>query len=83
MLSALRSVSCTVSGPSARPRSRRRSELLVDLQRRFDGVAVEVAMSNLSPVSSTRRRTAAILKRDSESGTRLMQTAIFTVEPRL
>src|SRR5437016_6288876 len=39
-------------------------------------------MSNLSPVSSIDVEDAATLKRDSESGVRLMQTAIFTVEPR-
>src|SRR6476646_1084012 len=35
-------------------------------------------MSNLRPVSSIAAPEAAILKRDSESGVRLMQTAIFT-----
>src|SRR4051812_46023987 len=35
-------------------------------------------MSNLSPVSSIAAPDAAILKRDSESGVRLMHTAIFT-----
>src|SRR6266496_5267489 len=39
-------------------------------------------MSNLRPVSSMEVEDAAILKRDSESGVRLMQTAIFTVVPR-
>src|SRR6476469_10390524 len=35
-------------------------------------------MSNFRPVSSIAAPEAAILKRDSESGVRLMQTAIFT-----
>jgi hypothetical protein len=35
-------------------------------------------MSNFSPVSSIAAPEAAILKRDSESGVRLIQTAIFT-----
>src|SRR5438128_1419910 len=39
-------------------------------------------MSNLSPVSSIAADDGPILKRDSESGVRLMQTAIFTAEPR-
>ncbi len=36
-------------------------------------------MSNLSPASSIAVPDEAILNRDSESGVRLMQTAIFTV----
>src|ERR1700737_3297654 len=37
-------------------------------------------MSNFSPVSSMAAPVAAILNRDSESGVRLMQTAIFTAQ---
>src|SRR6476661_9467241 len=39
-------------------------------------------MSNLSPDSSIVVPDDAILNRDSESGVLLMQTAIFTVDPR-
>src|SRR5882724_11661190 len=39
-------------------------------------------MSNLRPASSMAVADGPILKRDSESGVRLMQTAIFTVGPR-
>jgi hypothetical protein len=39
-------------------------------------------MSNFTPLSSMAPAFAPILKRVSESGVRLMQTAIFSVDPR-
>jgi hypothetical protein len=40
-------------------------------------------MSNLSPASSIAVPDDPILNRDSESGVLFMQTAIFSVDPRL
>jgi hypothetical protein len=55
------------------------AELFLDLQRGLDGVAVEVGHVPLEPRLVDGFPVGAILKLTSISGTRLIQTAIFTV----